>query len=247
MATNLKQSPLPSCVELRGMIKDYPGVKALRGVDFDVMAGEIHALCGENGAGKSTLMGILGGSIHPDHGTIHLEGELVRFAGPAQAIRHGVAVIHQEFSLVSGMTVAENLALGKEPRIGPWINRRAIRLQSAELLRRLGFPLRPNQRVDSLTTGQRQLVEIARALGRDARVLVLDEPTAALTRADAGRLFAILRTLRAKGMAIVYISHHLDEVAAIADRITVLRDGDRVGDLARRRLAPRSTHGGDGW
>jgi ABC-type sugar transport system ATPase subunit len=138
-------------------------------------------------------------------------------------------VIHQEFSLVGQLSVAENLALGDEPRVGPWINRRSIRRRAAAQLSALAFPVAPNARTETLTTGQRQLVEIAKALGRNARILVLDEPTAALTRAEGARLFEVLNDLKRQGLAIVYISHHLDEVFAIADRITVLRDGSRVG------------------
>ncbi len=238
MAMSLGTTHSGPRVALTGIGKEYPGVRALLGVDFDVRPGEIHALCGENGAGKSTLMGVLGGTVRPDRGEVRLDGRLVRFAGPADAIRHGIAVIHQEFSLVGGLTVAENLALGEEPRFGPWIDRRAIRRSAVERLRDLGFPLDASRRVETLTTGQRQLVEIARVLGRKARVVVLDEPTAALTRSEADRLFATLRTLRADGLAIVYISHHLDEVATISDRITVLRDGSCVGTWPTAEFPP---------
>jgi len=214
---------------LTGLVRSFSGALALKGVDLELRGGEIHALCGENGAGKSTLIQILGGVIRPDSGTIAIDGQEVRFADPAAALAAGIAIIYQELSLVDGLTVAENLALGNEPRVGPWIDRRTMRRRAAERLEALNFRLDPNARVSSLTIGQKQQVEIAKALGRDARVLVLDEPTAALSRAETERLFAILRDLRAQGIAILYVSHHLDEVFEISDSITVLRDGRRIG------------------
>ena len=231
------EAPAPR-VALRGIAKSYPGTRALRGVDFEAKAGEVHALCGENGAGKSTLIRVLGGAVRPDSGRVEVDGRPVRFRGPADALAAGVAVIHQEFSLVGSLSVAENLALGDEPRVGLWINRRAMRRRAADRLAALGFPIDPDARADRLTTGQRQLVEIAKALGRKASTLVLDEPTAALARAEAARLFDVLRDLKARGLAIVYISHHLDEVARLADTITVLRDGERVGTWAAADLTP---------
>jgi ABC-type sugar transport system ATPase subunit len=239
-ADGSQQGPLPR-VLLRRIEKSYSGVRALRSVDLAVHPGEIHGLCGENGAGKSTLIQVLGGVIRPDAGEILLDGRPLAFRNPADALREGIAVIYQELSLVGSLTVAENLALGNEPHMGPWIHRRAIKRNGAQVLEKLRFAVDPLARADRLTTGQQQLVEIARALGRQARVLVLDEPTAALTRAEAEALFGVLRDLRAKGLAIIYISHHLDEVRALADRITVLRDGARVGtweaaELSREQL-----------
>lgn len=219
----------PALVSLRGLSKSYAGVRALKGVDLDLRRGEIHALCGENGAGKSTLIQMLGGAARPDSGTIEVHGQAVRFASPAAALARGIAVIHQELALVDEMTVAENLALGDEPRFGPWIRRRVMAKSARRKLDELGFAIDPRARLGSLPIGARQQVEIARALRRDVQVLVLDEPTAALSRAEAERLFEVLRDLRTRGIAVLYVSHHLDEVFALADRITVLRDGSKVG------------------
>ncbi|APW63129.1 sugar ABC transporter ATP-binding protein [Paludisphaera borealis] len=224
-------------VSLNGLTRSFAGAQALKGVDLELIGGEVHALCGENGAGKSTLIQILGGAIRPDGGSISINGREVRFPNPAVAIEAGIAVIHQELSLVDAFSVAENLALGSEPRIGPWIDRRAILRLARERLETLGFPLDPAANVASLSVGQRQQVEIAKALGGEVRVLVLDEPTAALSRAETERLFDVLRSLRERGVAILYVSHHLEEVFEISDRITVLRDGRRIGTWPRSELS----------
>ncbi len=223
-------------VALHEISKAFAGAPALRGVDFDVLPGEIHALCGENGAGKSTLMNVLGGVIRPDHGKIEIDGRDVIFRGPADALEQGVAVIHQELSLVPCLTVAENLYLGHEPRLGPWIRRNVMFRKADAILERLGFKVSSRAKVANLPIGTRQLVEIAKALSWAAKVLVLDEPTAALSRAEVERLFEALADLKKQHIAIVYISHHLDEVNEIADRVTVLRDGRRVGTWLARDL-----------
>ncbi len=220
-------------LEARGLTKRFGGVMALRDVSFDLRAGEIHALCGENGAGKSTLIKTLSG-LHPYgsyDGEILLDGREARFRGLGDADRAGVAVIYQELALVEGMTVAENIFLGRERRHGPWIDWPRTHRDAAELLTRFRIPIDPEARVDSLGVGGKQLVEIVKALGKEARLLILDEPTAALTEAEVAILLGILRDLRARGASIIYISHKLSEVMALADRITVLRDGASVATV----------------
>jgi ABC-type sugar transport system ATPase subunit len=232
----LPDVPDPFRVVASGISKRFSAVIALDQVDLELHGGQIHALCGENGAGKSTLIQILAGAGRPDSGRIEVGGKEVRFRDPADALSRGIGVIYQELNLVEPFSVAENLALGHEPSFGPWIDRRLLDCRAGDVLANLGFDLDPRASVAGLTIGQRQQVEIAKALGRQVRVLVLDEPTATLSRAEADRLFQILRELRARGLAVLYVSHHLEEVFAIADRITILRDGRRVGTWATSEL-----------
>jgi ABC-type sugar transport system ATPase subunit len=214
-------------LELRSITKDFPGVRALDGVSFDLRRGEIHALCGENGAGKSTLMKVLSG-VHPTGsygGEIRLRGNPVHFRTLHAAEEHGIALIAQELALVPELSVAENLVLGRLPTRAGLVRWDAVRAEARRALDLVGLEVDEARPVKELGIGQQQMVEIAKALAKDAEVLVLDEPTAALTEADARRLLEFLRTLRARGVSMIYISHRLEEVFAIADRVTVLRDG----------------------
>src|SRR5512144_1784512 len=214
-------------LEMRNITKTFPGVKALDNVSFAVKQGEIHALVGENGAGKSTLMNVLGG-VFP-HGTyegqIQVDGLPRRFASVRDAEAAGIAVVHQELSLVGELSIAENIFLGREPRRFGIIDSEALYSRAAVVLQEVRLILEPHTPVSHLGIGQQHLVEIAKALSRQARILVLDEPTAALTETEAEVLFAILDRLRQRGIRIIYISHKLDEVFRLADRVTVLRDG----------------------
>jgi ribose transport system ATP-binding protein len=209
--------------------KRFGGIAALTDVGFDLRRGEIHALMGENGAGKSTLMKILSGVYSGYDGEIRLEGRVVSFANVRQAEAEGIAIIHQELNLVPELSVADNIFLGREKRIaGIFIAKKAARSAAQELLRRLGIALDPEARVGSLRVGEQQLVEIAKALSISARILIMDEPTSALSPAECERLFKIVRQLAREGVAIIYISHRLDEVMHLADRVTVFRDGRHV-------------------
>lgn len=216
---------------MRSITKAFPGVRALDGVSFDLHKGEIHALVGENGAGKSTLMKVLGGVYpHPNYGgEILIGGEEQRFASVREAEKAGIAVIYQELSLIKDMNVAENIFLGREPRTWGVIRSAELYRRARQLLDDLHLAIDPQTPVRSLGIGQQQLVEIAKALSHDARILVLDEPTAALTDAEVATLFSILNKLRERGVGMIYISHKLDEVFRMSDRISVLRDGKTVG------------------
>lgn len=214
-------------LEMRGISKSYPGVRALRNVDLQLRRGEVLALLGENGAGKSTLIKILGGAHAPDSGEVLLDGKPFSLNSPAASARAGIAVIYQELNLVPQLTPWENIFLGQERGWG-WTQRAEERDHAAALLKQLGQPLDLNTRCGDLSIAQQQVVEIAKSLARQARILVLDEPTAALTPQEVDRLLDLIRRLRAEGIGIIYISHRLDEIFKLADRIVVLRDGEQV-------------------
>jgi ABC-type sugar transport system ATPase subunit len=220
----------PPLLEMRGIVKSFPGVQALRGVNFSLNAGEVLALLGENGAGKSTLMKVLGGAVRADAGAIVIDGVVQHFASPQDSRRAGVAVIYQEFNLVPGLTAGENIFLGQEPTRAGFIAQSEERRRAAELFQRLGVDVDLDTPCRRLTTAQQQLVEIAKALAFQARIIVMDEPSAALTQHEVDRLFAIIGELKRQGIGIVYISHRLDEIFTVADRVTVLRDGANVGE-----------------
>jgi ribose transport system ATP-binding protein len=218
-------SARPTLVDMVEVTKRFPGGTALHGVDFDVRVGEVHALVGQNGAGKSTLMKILGG-LYPDHGgEVRIGGQPARLTSPREAMRLGISVIHQEFSLVPSMTIAENILLGHEPNHGPVLRKRQIHAAAAAQLREVDLPLPLEHKVGAVGVATQQLTEIAKALSMRARVLVMDEPTARLSAVEKDKLFSIVRQLVSQDVAVVYISHFLEEIFEIADRVTVLRDG----------------------
>ena len=220
-------------LQVAGVAKRYGATIALDGVDLTVRPGEVLALLGENGAGKSTLMNVLSGEVQPDRGEMHLDGARFAPSAPSDARGRGVALIHQELSLCPHMSVTDNVLLGNEVSHRGWIDRSAARARALALLDELPHPeIHPDKRLRDLSLPARQIVEICRALARDARVLLMDEPTSSLQGSDVDRLFALIRRLAARGIAIVYISHFLEEVRQIADRYTVLRDGRSVGSGA---------------
>ena len=224
----------------RELVKRFPGVVALGGVSFDLLPGEVHALCGENGAGKSTLIKLLSG-IHAFgsyEGTLLANGQPVEFTTTRAAEQAGIAVIYQELALVPEMTVAENLCLGHAPTRRGLVDWDAVYTQAAAVLKKAKIELDPTTLVKHLGVAERQLVEIAKALGKDPKVLILDEPTAALSESEVARLLDVVRDLRARGIAAIYISHKFDEVFAIADRITVLRDGKSITTLETKNTSP---------
>lgn len=222
-------------ITVTGLHRYFGGVKALQGVDFSLNKGEVHALIGENGAGKSTLMRVLGGEYPPTKGTMAFSGKPVKLNSPQDALSSGIAVIHQEMVLAPDLTIAENIYLGELPF---WVSARRLQKQAADIIRRLGFALDPSAEVGTLPVAHQQIVEIAKALSKNARVIVFDEPTAVLSEQDAQRMLSIIDDLRQTGVSIIYISHRLDEVLQIADRITVLKDGKSVGTLENHRQGP---------
>jgi ribose transport system ATP-binding protein len=212
-----------------GIGKSFPGVRALDGVDFELRPGEVHVLLGENGAGKSTLMKILSGAYRPDEGEIRIAGQTHRIATPQHAQSLGISTIYQEFNLIPHLPVHANIFLGREPRrAGVLLDRRAMRKQAESALRQLEVAIDPDAPISALGVAEQQMVEVAKALSLEARILIMDEPTSALTGSEIANLFAIVRRLRDRGVGIVYISHRMEEIFEIGDRVTVLRDGRQV-------------------
>ena len=225
-------------LEMRGITKTFPGVKALSDVSLQIFPGEVHALMGENGAGKSTLMKILSGAYQADPGgEIRLDGQPVVIDGPLAAKRLGIAIIYQELSLAPNLTVAENMLLGREHGGGGLVDRGSMGTTCRPVLERLGVGFGPSTLVSTLSMAERQLVEIARALVAQSRILVMDEPTTSLSSRETERLFALVRQFRAEGLAVIYISHRMAEVYELSDRCTVLRDGTYAGTLMREELS----------
>lgn len=219
---------MTTVLQVKDVVQEYPGVRALKGVSLELRAGQVLGLVGENGAGKSTLIRILGGIEQPVRGTVIMKGAEQRFRSSADSQAAGISVVSQEFRQVPQLTVADNIFLGHELTSGGVVQRGRTRVRSAELLEQLGMDLDADRTVSSLTVGDRQMVEIARALSREFDVLIMDEPTAALNGAEISRLHTIVRRLAEQGKAIVYVSHHLDEIFAICDVVAVLRDGELV-------------------
>ncbi|MFF0225415.1 sugar ABC transporter ATP-binding protein [Streptomyces sp. NPDC004629] len=233
-------APEPPLLSMSGITKSFPGVRALDGVDLDVQAGEVHCLLGQNGAGKSTLIKVLAGAHQPDSGTINWRGEAVTLRSPIAAMRLGIATIYQELDLVEHLSVAENVHLGHEPTAAGFVVRqKAARASAARLLKRLGHPeIDPARLVGELSAAQQQIVSMARALSHDVRLIVMDEPSAALDPDEVDNLFRIVAALTADGVAVVYISHRLEEIRRIGDRVTVLKDGRAVAGGLPAKTTP---------
>ena len=223
-------STIAPLLEMRGISKTFGAVRALRGVDLTVWPGEIHALMGENGAGKSTLMKIIAGVYMPDQGEIRIKGQPVALSGPLDALDRGIAMIHQELNLMPFMTIAENIWIRREPksRLG-LVDHAEMRRRTQALFDRLAIDLDPETEIQSLSIASRQMVEIAKAVSFDSDVLIMDEPTSALTDKEVAHLFRIIRQLRSQGKGIVYITHKMNELFEIADEVSVFRDGKYIG------------------
>jgi ABC-type sugar transport system ATPase subunit len=228
--TQIEEGAIP--IRVRGLTKAFPGVRALREMNLDVLSAEVHGLVGENGAGKSTLVKLIAGVYRPDEGSVALFGRLLQHANPREAQRAGVAVIYQERSIVPELSAAANVFLGRPQSSGPFISRRATTRRFRDLAESLGADISPGARAGSLSVADQQLLEIMRALSLDQRILIMDEPTTALGGPERDRLYTIISDLRRKGLAIIFISHDLDEVLTVCDRVTVMRDGELVATKA---------------
>ena len=235
-----RESARYALLTLTGITKQFPGVRALTDVDLEIFPGEVHAIMGENGAGKSTLMKIVAGVYQPDAGTITLDGEEVQFQHPRQAQERGITIIHQEFNLLPERTVAQNIFLGREPKRGLLTDSRKMERDTAELLADLKVErsISPSDIVGRLSVAQQQTVEIAKALSFDARIVVMDEPTASLSPAESEALFARIRTLQERDIAFIYVSHRIEEIMALTQRVTVLKDGENVGTVTTAEASP---------
>ncbi|MFL6216186.1 MAG: sugar ABC transporter ATP-binding protein [Blastocatellia bacterium] len=226
-------------LEMRGVTKRFPGVVALNAVDFEVYPAEVVALIGENGAGKSTLMKILGGVYQPDAGQLRIDSQPVVITSVSDAQGHGIGFIHQELNVFDNLDVAGNIFLGREPVMGGplrWIDRRRMEREAAQYIERLGLNVSPRTPLAKLSIAQKQLVEIAKTLSQNARILIMDEPTSSLTLTETGRLLAVVKELRAQGVSVIYISHRLGEIEEVADRVVALRDGQNAGRLTREEI-----------
>ncbi|HYJ45564.1 MAG TPA: sugar ABC transporter ATP-binding protein, partial [Pyrinomonadaceae bacterium] len=226
-------------LQMRGVEKRFGGVRALKGVDFETSAGEVVALAGENGAGKSTLMKILGGVYQPDAGEILIDGQPVVIGGVSDATRFGISFIHQELNVLDNLDVASNVYLGREPLRGGFlrlVDNRRMHEEAGRYLKQLGLEVATDTPVSRLSIAQQQMVEIAKALSLDARILIMDEPTSSLTLSETARLLDVVHELKAQGVAIIYISHRLGEIEQVADRVVVLRDGANAGQLPREEI-----------
>ena len=224
--SSVEAAPL---LRMSGIEKSFPGVRALAGVDLTLARGEVLALLGENGAGKSTLIKVLAGAHIPDAGRMEIDGAAVIFRSPLDAKRASVAIIYQEFNLIPALSAAENIFLGQERTAGGFIRRGEERRAARRLFDRIGVAIDPDTPCRELSIAQQQVVEIAKALSIDARIIVMDEPSAAITPQEVARLFVIMRELQSQGIGVIYISHRLDEIFQIANRVTVMRDGQVVG------------------
>ena len=222
---------MSALLEMNDVSKRFLGVHALKGVHFDLRCGEVHALVGENGAGKSTLMKVLTGIHQPDSGEIFFEGKPYAVKNIGEAQNLGISMIHQELNMMNDLTVAQNVFIGRELKKGPWLDDAGMVRETQKIFDRIGMKIDPKTKLGRLTVGKQQMVEIAKAVSRDCKLLILDEPTAALTQTEIEDLFRIMGDLKAKGIGMVYISHRMDEISRISDRITVMRDGEYVGTV----------------